>query len=1559
MKHRKSFYVCIVCMLCTFFVQKSFAADPIIKVGATSVPALKVAVEMVNQGLGDHITIESSDPVVIEEEIVIQRSVTIEGIGAGVILQTQASDSDYRLFQVNVEGESQVSFKNLILSGGDISERVNPDNDDISGGILYLKRTDNPGSNLAYLHLENVKFLNAKANRGGAISTNEDPDDADAGGGWDVTLSACTFENNEVLGYGAALFLYRSKLSISGGSEFTNNVAQFAGGALFLAETSLRAKDCMFTGNKATGEMSTGDFSYAGAIYVGASDEIEPVNFENVKFTDNLSLKGGGGALFLEGIGSKIIHCTFNGNKTGSENESASDQYYMGEGGAIQATNGSILDRLIVHQISNSRFENNQVCNGYGGAIYFERVIATLSDGCVFDNNSVGKPTSEYAFGGAISFQSIPDASLISDSEIRITDAKFTNNKTSMQGDECDGGGALFFHLMDTSIPVVIENTLFEKNISHIKGGAIFAIAQDFTVHNSQFYNNSAFDNSLSICAEQEGGAIYLTEGGYVDISDCHFEENYSGSKGGALSVEMLYSGCDDEDVKTGFEIKETQFINNYVDGTNRSGDFYSLSGFFGGAVYVMSCTCSESDDPYLFENVVFENNHIKSDISEVSGFGGAMAVSNGEVTLAHTNFLNNHITLEGSGNSGGGGAIFTESTSLSIKGQQSEYAVFSGNHVALSNLGYGNSYFPTGGGAVNLSMGKLSIEFTSFENNQFQVQSGEAIYSVGGGAVFTSYDPVTPYFYKTTFSGNNVSIANATMLYHVGGGAIFSSSPIAVNESTFAYNYVDIQSISDEVIASGGGAIHGGEKCDGVDNIVNTTITRNYVNLPDISEASGGGGVFDGGLHILNSVLVGNYLHSDPGEIEDIYIMAFNSSPICPHIATKSFPAFHWLKMAHTVYQKINGNIGEEDFKEEHWLNHLSVVSDVNDVFGAEPALNNHVIPIRRTGKAALKGSLVGMFAYADECCMKRAFYFREGDEWNAFDFFTEYVDEKIPFDKENTSTFGLTKEVEVWNDDMYDFQNMTISGSPLLMAQNTVDRLLFGHERTIYNAGSYALTASPVPPVTEPEVSLQWSVSVNSDNAFADVDNGQTTEVKEPTPVYVQIRPEVQGVDFDSWLIHYSATPDSCYFTIDNNIPEASRYTFNNGGSHAKAGTYVYTVTSVTLFRAGNEVGRYSFNSSPYLHTIKITPNGEPGTDPDPVWPPVLPDPDEPDPNTDGWIIVKPLAPFCYQDGHLIVTFLQVEKNKNFEYAVAFTDKAKEAGFRNVDTFSALPQDGVVAIPVQGFIPKGIYYGYLALREKGKKELSLYKFEVEVVEYIRIIEKPISRSNYCKEDVFELTVKAEGDVLSYQWYYKNEKIPGATTNTYKGQVSEATIGDYYVRVTGYCDTDTCHAAIGMNGLLPLLKWDDVLWIDNTAGKFSKFQWFKDGQPIEPHGNSVYYTEAGGFYGSYFVRAYTSENNYVESCPIDFPVMTRSSSISVFPNPANRGEYVNVQSDERGATIIGSTIELYDLNGRKVYHAIAYNALMQVPAALPTGVYILHIRHLSGKITTEKVTIK
>lgn len=466
-------------------------------------------------------------------------------------------------------------------------------------------------------------------------------------------------------------------------------------------------------------------------------------------------------------------------------------------------------------------------------------------------------------------------------------------------------------------------------------------------------------------------------------------------------------------------------------------------------------------------------------------------------------------------------------------------------------------------------------------------------------------------------------------------------------------------------------------------------------------------------------------------------------------------------------------------------------------------------------------------------------------------------------------------------------------------------------------------------------PGGSLQWSVSTASNKLedFRDVDNLTTTAVNKGTPVYAQIRPVgFNNVTYDSWEIEYTATPVGYHYPLEEAIPKTVRYTFNKGEAHMLVGTYVYTVNKLTLYNGESIATEQYYTQPAYIHTIIIR-NGE-------------------------LIGLGKIAPYCSVEGEFRIPVQLLDPDNILEYSVRFSDEALNAGFKDTEYKDITPN--YLTVPVNSIIAKGIYTGNVYVRKKSDPGLvELHPFEIEVMQTTMITRQPQS-INVCDGDAFTLSVEAIGINLSYQWFFNEEAIPDATSDSYTAALTPDKEGIYYVDVYGDCGMESSRTVtVSKNGLRILVKWNEFLYITNQDNEFVRFQWYKDGQKIDKNGTSIYYSVPEGLLGTYFIQAYRADDTYVVSCPITFETLTQFQSTRVYPTMVNKNTPITVSLGTPDETPESAVVEVYNLNGQIVNRLEMKTWETTLPTDMASGSYIVKVTTESGRTTTHKIIIK
>lgn len=396
------------------------------------------------------------------------------------------------------------------------------------------------------------------------------------------------------------------------------------------------------------------------------------------------------------------------------------------------------------------------------------------------------------------------------------------------------------------------------------------------------------------------------------------------------------------------------------------------------------------------------------------------------------------------------------------------------------------------------------------------------------------------------------------------------------------------------------------------------------------------------------------------------------------------------------------------------------------------------------------------------------------------------------------------------------------------------------------------------------------------------------------------------------------------------------------------------------VTGNAAGSAVISYrvdnTCNVSEESFTMNVT---APWIPPVPPVPPV-PDPN-PDPNVDPWISVGRIADVCPLESEFRIPFTSGYNKEVLEYTITFSEEAKAAGLEDRNTPEILPvQLYYISVPIGTNVSGGTYKGTIQVCPRGDvSSTESFPFEVKIFDRVEIVRQPQGVKDTCEGDGLLLSVVATGKNLSYQWFHDAEKIEGAIQDTYETVMNAEAPGLYYVEVYSDCgvvNSDT--VAVTRNILVVSVKWNDVLYMPDVQKSYIRFQWYKNGQPIQTHGTSIYYSNPEGLNGAYHVRAYYSEEAYDESCQLWFGEEMRSSNILVYPTILSQGHRLTVEDNKIDLTYQGALVELFTISGQKVYSGRMNDQKMEIPV-VGRGSYVLQVTATNGKRTVEKIFCK
>jgi hypothetical protein len=308
---------------------------------------------------------------------------------------------------------------------------------------------------------------------------------------------------------------------------------------------------------------------------------------------------------------------------------------------------------------------------------------------------------------------------------------------------------------------------------------------------------------------------------------------------------------------------------------------------------------------------------------------------------------------------------------------------------------------------------------------------------------------------------------------------------------------------------------------------------------------------------------------------------------------------------------------------------------------------------------------------------------------------------------------------------------------------------------------------------------------------------------------------------------------------------------------------------------------------------------------------------------------------------------TLNAAQAGMDINYSLNFNENALISGFVNVS--DATLSGGVITVALPSSIVAGNYSGTLSLSSNGCTGATTYSITIQVTGGVQITQQPQSPGGMCGSASTVLSVVATGTDLTYQWYFEGAAIDGATSSTY----TASEFGEYYVVVTGSCGSSQSDVVTieSIYDNLLVVKWDDVILVDNTEKDFVAYQWYRDGRII-PGATGQWYQELGGLNGTYYARVTTRDGRVFNTCDttLMLAASVKSMSISIYPNPAYVGQKIQAILSGRGNNDV-VRCELHNALGALVQSFTVNSDEFTIDTyGLSSGVYVC-ARDYSGRV--------
>jgi Ca2+-binding RTX toxin-like protein len=355
-----------------------------------------------------------------------------------------------------------------------------------------------------------------------------------------------------------------------------------------------------------------------------------------------------------------------------------------------------------------------------GGAIGTEHRASVVAQKVKFLNNAADR-------GGGAIFGAF-------ETTVKVTRCTFRGNDGTGGNNE-RGAGAIAVR----GDRLVVQHSSFIKNRG-INGGAINVLTCELIVDDSKFIDNNTKagvvdNNAPNGFLRGFGGAIYTdrassadpSDAGVIQITDSWFEGNEGRGSGGAA---YLYAGYPDKVI-----IEGTTFLSNRVERSSNgeNGD--------GGAVW-------QGNAELLIRNSTFAKN-----VSQVSGGGLRLNVSDAKATIINSTFSGNKVLASTTNANGGAMALYAPTEIINTT-------------IANNRAGWV-------GGAILASSKPVSVQNTIFYNNtalnggnpwNIQQQTSRQLTDNGGNIQFPP---------KATNAGNDFNATDSILIVDPKLGAL------------------------------------------------------------------------------------------------------------------------------------------------------------------------------------------------------------------------------------------------------------------------------------------------------------------------------------------------------------------------------------------------------------------------------------------------------------------------------------------------------------------------------------------------------------------------------------------------------------------------------------------------------------------------------------------------------------------------------------------------------------------------------------------------------------------
>ncbi len=597
---------------------------------------------------------------------------------------------------------------------------------------------------------------------------------------------------NSADGNGGGIFVSTGGLTVSGGKigwhdTGQGNTATGDGGGLYVAEGSVTLSSTVLVYNNTA-------VNGAGVHVRGGSLTITGANIGNTGSGEGNVASGNGGGIYVDAWGTLQMSTT---EALISGNQASSGAGVYVNGGQMTTTAGSISSNTATTAGGGVYVASGTVTLGSmwtasntapdGAGLYVAGGTVTITVGTTGYNTASSSGGGIYVAGGTVA---VNGGNLIN------------NTATSGAGLHMAGGA------------VTLDAATVVRDNSATTGGGLSVAGGTLTATGTTIGGEAGVDNDWNY-ASTNGGGVYVSGTGALNLTSVTLSDNASGVNGGGLDV-------------TGGTATVT--------GSTIS---YGTSAFGGGV-----CTTGGTT---TISNSTIANNSASTSGGGVYAYGGTLTVTGSTI---HHNAATLTTGTGGGAGTGGTGTLNLTATAIRNNTAPNGAGVYSGaGTLKVRNSTISTNTATTTGGGVRVDGGTVTFGLTTVTENQ--APEGAGLYANAGTTTPTSSIIAGNKTAADTYGGDVKSVAGLTS----GGGNIIGVGDVTAFTAQLDRVNITVPGLS---TLQGDGTHHLLDTSLAVDGglcaVGGTTYTTDQLGQP----RPGGGGVFcDAGAYELQEVPV------------------------------------------------------------------------------------------------------------------------------------------------------------------------------------------------------------------------------------------------------------------------------------------------------------------------------------------------------------------------------------------------------------------------------------------------------------------------------------------------------------------------------------------------------------------------------------------------------------------------------------------------------------------------------------------------------------------------------